>query len=127
MSAIIRYYLENMRTLLTTLHSKYIHNSLALPCIAAYCGDRCGEIIIREYTVHEPKENILSAILTEQPDVVAFSVYLWNRRETLELIDLLAVAGPGVKIIIGGPEVSFENEGLFERHPGLTAPQCGDL
>jgi len=64
-----------MRTVLTTLHSKFIHPSLALPYLAAYCGVECGELLIREFTVHEPKENILAALLAEAPDVVAFSVY----------------------------------------------------
>jgi anaerobic magnesium-protoporphyrin IX monomethyl ester cyclase len=109
-----------MRTILTTLHSKFIHNSLALPCLAAYCGDDCGEFLIREFTVHEPRESILSQILAEGPDVVAFSVYLWNRREILDLVDALCVARPGLRIVLGGPEVSFEGEEIFTRHPGIT-------
>lgn len=115
-----------MKTVLTTLHSKYIHNSLALPCIAAYCGAAAGDIVIREYTMHEPKESVASAILAEKPDVVAFSVYLWNRRETLELIDLLSVARPGLKLVVGGPEVSFDGPELFADHPGLTALVRGE-
>jgi len=110
-----------MRTLLATLHSKFIHPSLALPYLAAYCGRDCGELLIREFTVHEPKESILAALLGEEPDVIAFSVYLWNRRETLELVDCLTTARPGLKIVLGGPEVSFEGTPLFENHPGLTA------
>lgn len=110
-----------MRTLLTTLHSKFIHPSLALPCLAAYCGAECGELRIREFTVHEPKENILAALLAEQTEVIAFSVYLWNRRDTLELIDALAVARPQLRLIVGGPEVSFDGPELFAAHPGLTA------
>ncbi|TNF51327.1 MAG: DUF4080 domain-containing protein [Deltaproteobacteria bacterium] len=110
-----------MRTILSTLHSKFIHNSLALPCLAAYCGDDCGEFLIREFTVHEPRESILSQVLAEAPDVVAFSVYLWNRRETLELVDALCVARPELRVILGGPEVSFEGEDFFTRHPGITA------
>lgn len=110
-----------MRTILTTLHSKFIHNSLALPCLAAYCGNDCGELLIREFTVHEPRDSILSQLLAEKPDVVAFSVYLWNRRETLDLIDALSVARPELRMILGGPEVSFEGESLFTRHPGITA------
>src|SRR5690554_4380303 len=51
--------LARMKTILTTLHSKFIHPSLALPCLAAYCNDGCGEIVISEFTVHEPRENIL--------------------------------------------------------------------
>ncbi|MGK2943590.1 MAG: DUF4080 domain-containing protein [Desulfuromonadales bacterium] len=110
-----------MRTILTTLHSKFIHNSLALPCLAAYCGDECGELLIREFTVHEPRESILSLLLAEAPDVIAFSVYIWNRRATLNLVDALAVARPELNIVLGGPEVSFDDDVLFDRHPGLTA------
>jgi len=115
-----------MKVLLTTLHAKYIHNSLALPCLAAYCADVCDAIVIREFTVHEPKEITLSAILSERPDVVAFSVYIWNRRETLELIDLLATVNPALKLVVGGPEISFDGPALFARHPGLSALVRGE-
>jgi anaerobic magnesium-protoporphyrin IX monomethyl ester cyclase len=110
-----------MRTILTTLHSKFIHNSLALPCLASYCGEDCGELLIREFTMHEPRESILAMLLAKEPDVIAFSVYLWNRRETLDLVDALTVTRPELRIVLGGPEVSFEGGDLFERHPGLTA------
>lgn len=115
-----------MRTVLATLHSKYIHASLALPSLAAYCGGEGGEIVIREFTVHEPRESVLAALLREEPDAIAFSVYLWNRRETLDLVDALAVASPGVRLVIGGPEVSFDGPELFARHPGLTALVRGE-
>lgn len=114
-----------MRTLLTTLHSKYIHPSLALPCLAAYCSEGCGELLIREFTVHEPKENVLARILACQPDVVAFSVYIWNRRETLELVDALTLLRPEIKLVLGGPEVSFEGQVFFHRHQ-IDALICGE-
>ncbi len=115
-----------MRTILTTLHSKFIHNSLALPCLVAYCGTECGELLIREFTVHEPRESILSLLLAESPDVITFSVYIWNRRETLDLVDALAVARPELRIILGGPEVSFDDDTIFDRHSGLTALVRGE-
>ena len=115
-----------MRTLLTTLHSKFIHNSLALPSLVAYCGEDCGELLIREYTTHEPHESILANLLEQEPDVIAFSVYLWNRRETLALVDALAIAEPGLNIVLGGPEVSFEGDDFFARHPGVTAIVRGE-
>ncbi|MHB8709479.1 MAG: B12-binding domain-containing radical SAM protein, partial [Desulfuromonadales bacterium] len=94
---------------------------------AAYCGNDCGEIAIREFTVFEPREAILAALLREEPDAVAFSVYLWNRRETLDLIDALAAARPGLRLVIGGPEVSFDDTAeLFAHHPGLTALVRGE-
>ncbi|MBW2477566.1 MAG: B12-binding domain-containing radical SAM protein [Deltaproteobacteria bacterium] len=110
-----------MRTVLTTLHSKFIHSSLSLPCLAAFCKEGCGEIRIREFTIHEPRESILRMLMDEDPDVVAFSVYIWNRRQTFDLIDALSVAMPGLRIIIGGPETSCAGEELFRQHPGITA------
>lgn len=67
-----------MRTILTTLHSKFIHNSLALPCLATYCGADCGELLIREFTVHEPRESVLAMLLAEEPDVVGRGTLLRN-------------------------------------------------
>jgi anaerobic magnesium-protoporphyrin IX monomethyl ester cyclase len=110
-----------MRTVLTTLHSKFIHASLALPYLAAWCGDDCGQIDILEFTDHEPKESIAAHLLANKPDVVAFSVYIWNRDKTLALVDLLHTIRPGLRIVIGGPEVSFDDEQLFAAHPGLSA------
>ncbi len=114
-----------MRTLLTTLHSKYIHPSLALPCLAAYCGQQCGELLIREYTVHQPKENLLGQILACEPDVVCFSVYVWNRQLTLELATALKVARPGLRVVLGGPEISFEQASFFSDCP-VDAIICGE-
>jgi anaerobic magnesium-protoporphyrin IX monomethyl ester cyclase len=115
-----------MLTILATLHSKFIHPSLALPCLAAFCRQDCGQLLIREFTVHEPKESVLGQLLAEAPEVVAFSVYLWNRRETLELADALAVARPGLRVVLGGPEVSFDGPELFARHPGIAAIVRGE-
>lgn len=110
-----------MRVLLATLHSKFVHASLALPLLAGFCRATQRQLLIREYTVHEPKEAVLAAILAENPDVVALSVYIWNRRASLELADALVVAKPDLRIVVGGPEVSFDGPDLFARHPGLSA------
>ncbi|MEE4253089.1 MAG: DUF4080 domain-containing protein [Desulfuromusa sp.] len=117
--------LAAMRTLLTTLHSKYIHASLALPCLAAYCEDQCGEILIREYSVNDPKEIILAQIFACDADVICFSVYLWNRVATLEMVDCLKRINPEYKIVLGGPEVSFEADDFFQHHP-VDALICGE-
>ncbi len=118
--------LAAMRVILSTLHSKFIHASLALPLLSAYCRQPHRTLLIREFTVHEPKETVLAALLAEQPDVVAFSVYIWNRTATLELADALAVARPGLRVVLGGPEVSFDGPPLFERHSGIAALVHGE-
>ena len=50
------------------------------------------EIELKEFTIHEPRETVLALLLAADPEVIGFSVYLWNRRETLELVDALATA-----------------------------------
>lgn len=115
-----------MRVLLTTLHSKYIHPSLALPYLAAYGHDLDCDVLIREFTLHEPKESVLAQLLAEDADVVCFSTYLWNRRETLDLVDALSVTRPGLRLVLGGPEISFDGAELFARHPGLSALVRGE-
>ncbi len=114
-----------MRTLLTTLHSKYIHASLALPCLSAYCGCECGEILIREYTVNEPKEAVLAQIVACDVDVICFSVYLWNRVAILELVACLKQIDSELRIVLGGPEISFEEETFFNYHL-VDALICGE-
>lgn len=106
-----------MNVLLTTLHSRYIHASLALPYLRAYCEPVCGPISIREFSLNQPKENILAQILSCQPDVVCFSVYLWNRILTLELVCCLKQINPELKIVLGGPEISYESDEFFSRNP----------
>jgi len=101
-----------MKILLTTLHAKYSHASLALPCLAGYCRDiPAANIVIREWTVNEPSEQLLRQIMAEQSDLVAFSCYIWNIEKTLRIVSDIKKIAPDTLIILGGPEASF---GVFE-------------
>jgi anaerobic magnesium-protoporphyrin IX monomethyl ester cyclase len=101
-----------MKILLATLHSKYSHASLALPCLAACCKDISGiEMTIREWTVNEPREHILKLIMKEQADLLCFSCYIWNIEKTLKIVSDIKKISPQKLIVLGGPEVSF---GIFE-------------
>ncbi len=101
-----------MKLLLTTLHAKYSHASLALPCLAAACSDLADlDISIREWTVNEPRQQLLRRIMAEQADAVAFSCYIWNIESSLKLADDIKKIAPSTRIILGGPEASF---GIFQ-------------
>lgn len=101
-----------MKILLATLHSKYSHASLALPCLAACCrGVQGADITIREWTVNESREHILKLIMAERVDLVAFSCYIWNIEKTLRIVSDIKKISPLTLVVLGGPEVSF---GIFE-------------
>jgi anaerobic magnesium-protoporphyrin IX monomethyl ester cyclase len=111
-----------MKILLATLHAKYVHNSLALPCLAVACKGMDGvETVIREFTVNEHADRVLRALVAEEADVAAFSCYIWNIGETLKLASDLKQVRPGTFIILGGPEASF---GVFELMTQYPAIDC---
>jgi len=109
-----------MKILLTTLHAKYSHASLALPCLAACCRDLPGvATTIREYTVNEPREHLLRLIISEQADLLAFSCYIWNIEKTLMIVSDIKKIAPETRIVLGGPEVSFGTFELMHAHPAV--------
>jgi anaerobic magnesium-protoporphyrin IX monomethyl ester cyclase len=114
-----------MKTLLTTLHSRYVHASLALPYLKAYCLPVCPEIQILELTQNQPKENLLARIVAADADIICFSVYLWNRVTTLELVCCLKQINPDYRIVLGGPDISFETVDFFHQYP-VDAIICGE-
>lgn len=116
-----------MKLLLATLHSRYIHSSLALPCLAAVCSTVAGlETVIREHTVNERPENILAALAGEHADVIAFSCYIWNIGQTLRLAAELKLLQPEVFIVLGGPEVSYGSGELMAENPQIDAIVHGE-
>lgn len=76
-----------MKFLLTAINAKYIHSNLALYSLKAYAGEYAGHVKLLEYTINHRPDEILEAVYQEQPDVVAFSCYIWN----LEYIRQVAV------------------------------------
>lgn len=106
-----------MKIVLATLHSRYIHASLALPCLAAVCREIDGiETVIREFTVNEPPAQVLRSIVAEQADLVAFSCYIWNVEAIARLTADLKGVRPDTMIVAGGPEVSFHAEEFLNRN-----------
>src|SRR5699024_8625054 len=85
-----------------------------------------GEVEIAEYTINQQFFDILSDIYRRQPDVVAFSCYIWNRLLVEELMEELPKVLPGISIWAGGPEVSFNAEAFLEEHPEVTGIMRGE-
>lgn len=68
---------------------------------------------------------LIEAILDLNPAVIACSLYLWNIERTLRLMDRLRALRPGIKIILGGPEVADSHPFLF-KHPAADAIVAGE-
>ena len=103
-----------MNILLTTLNAKYIHSSLALRTLQAYCREDYPEVIVQEYTINDPLDQIIAGLIEKKPDLLCFSCYIWNIRQTLDVIDSIKKVLPECIIILGGPEVSYDCETMME-------------
>jgi len=103
-----------MNVLITTLNAKYIHTSLALRYLKAFCQEDF-EVDLVEYTIKDPAMNVVSDLFQRKPDVIGFSCYIWNIEETIQIISMLKKVMPEVKIVLGGPEVSYDVEYWMNR------------
>lgn len=103
-----------MNVVLATLNAKYIHTSLALRYLKAYAESEF-DVEIAEYTIKDPAMTIVSDLFRRKPDVIGFSCYIWNIEETITVIDMLRKVLPDVKIVLGGPEVSYDTDYWMNR------------
>jgi radical SAM superfamily enzyme YgiQ (UPF0313 family) len=100
-----------MRILLTTLNAKYIHINLAIRLLYELNQKNHQGLEWKEFTIKEPKDGI--ADFCKDYDVVAFSCYIWNITQTLAVAKLIKKLNPNTKILLGGPEVSYEYNDLI--------------
>lgn len=96
-----------MRILLTTLNAKYIHTNLAIRLLYELNEHHPG-LEWKEFTIKENKDEV--AEYCSQFEVVAFSCYIWNISQTLEVAQKIKALNPKSVILLGGPEVSYEYE-----------------
>ncbi|CCQ92593.1 hypothetical protein CULT_1020007 [[Clostridium] ultunense Esp] len=104
-----------MNIILTTLNSKFIHSSLSIRYLKSYSEDMVP-IELMEFTVNQNINYIVGEIYKKDPDIIGFSTYIWNREETLQICEILKIIKPELKIILGGPEVSFDGKNILRKH-----------
>ena len=106
-----------MKSLFIAVNSKFIHSALAPWYLKAACGPDCGETSVLEYTINDSPDTVLAGIYSEQPDLAAFSCYIWNIEFVLKLAANLKKLMPDTIIVFGGPEVSYDVGTLLDKQP----------
>lgn len=113
-----------MKILLVTLDSKFIHANLAIRYLKKYCKD--DNVGIKEFTINQKLEYILNEILSAGADLICFSTYIWNVEYIKEIAYIIKEANKNVKILCGGPEVSFETEKFMKNEPYIDFVISGE-
>ncbi len=114
-----------MNVICSTLNAKYIHTNLAIRYLKAYASPEFN-IQIKEYTIKDPILNIVSDLYQQNPTVIGFSCYIWNIEETIKVISFLKKIDPGLIIVLGGPEVTYDTTQWMERIPEVDFIVMGE-
>ncbi len=96
---------------LTTLNAKYIHAAFGLRYLLANLGPLQFRARLLEFDINQRALDIAEALLAQNPKIIGFGIYIWNVTPAAEVIAAVKRVRPDVKIILGGPEVSYETEG----------------
>lgn len=107
-----------MKVLLTAINSKFVHSNLAVRYLKAFTEDMDYECKIREFSINDRDEKILEEIIKEKADVIAFSTYIWNIEVVKRLSNLIKLVDENIKIVYGGPEVSYDSLNILKELPG---------
>lgn len=97
-----------MKIILVAINSKFIHSNLAVRYLKRFTEDLQYTCKIEEFSINDRVERIVEEIILDKPDVVAFSCYIWNISYIKRVASLIRLINPQIKIIFGGPEVSFD-------------------
>lgn len=95
---------------LATLNAKYIHAAFGLRYLLANMGELQGQTTIAEFDINQRPLEIVERLLALEPTIIGLGVYIWNVQATTEVVGLIKRIRPEVKIVLGGPEVSYETE-----------------
>ena len=93
---------------LTTLNAKYIHAAFGLRCLLANLGELKPRAGLAEFDINQRPLDIAEVLLAHNPKIIGFGIYIWNVEQTTEIIAAIKRVRPEIKIILGGPEVSYE-------------------
>jgi len=106
-----------MKILITTLNSKFIHSALSVRYLTKSIENIENiDATMKEFTINMHIGDIVDEIYKGNYDIVVFSTYIWNYRETKEICKTIKKIVPDIKILLGGPEVSYSPENEMEKY-----------
>ena len=118
-----------MKVVLCAVNAKYIHVNLAVRSLAGYARGKIPASVrlsIAEYTINQRPDFLFRELCALQADVLAFSCYIWNIELIKGLLADLKQVNPSMRIVLGGPEVSYDAEQVLLENPAVDCVICGE-
>ena len=119
--------------LLQLPHPSYLDRNV--PLAAGYlkaCAHRAGLTRDVDIQILDPPrgdfsgcQRLVDTIVSQRPDLLGFSLYLWNVDRTLALMRRVKRRLPSVTILVGGPEVTRASSYVLD-HPAIDVAVLGE-
>lgn len=117
-----------MKVIISCLNSKYVHASLAPWCLLAGVKNFTKndyDIKVLESTINGNLHDFAQKIISEKPQVISFSCYIWNITQTLEICKEIK-SELDCKIVLGGPEVAYRSKDILEKYDYVDFVLAGE-
>lgn len=92
--------------LFVAVNARYSHASFAVRTLKANLGPLADSAAFLETDLDITSIQLAEQIVRHHPKVVAFSIYLWNRRVIEATAHILRHAHPHIRLLAGGPELT---------------------
>ena len=106
-----------MKVIIACLNSKFVHSSLAPWClfsgVKAFGNEHNTKVM--ECTINSNIIDFAESILSEKPQILSFSCYIWNVEKTLEVCKYIK-SKSNIIIVLGGPEVAYRAKNVLENY-----------
>lgn len=103
--------MRKKKVLLCAVNSKFIHSSPAVRYLRTAADillpEAEYETDIFEGSINDTAEHLVYEIMKRSPDIIGFSCYIWNIGMIEKLCQTVRKIDGSIKIILGGPEVSY--------------------
>lgn len=101
------------KILFVSVNSRYSHSCPALYYLRSIAEDYPFQTKILETSIQDSTDERLRLIYEEKPDFLVLSVYIWNRSQIQALGVNVKKILPDIRIICGGPELSWDSEDII--------------
>ncbi|MBR2417839.1 MAG: DUF4080 domain-containing protein [Clostridia bacterium] len=121
--------MKKLKAVFCSINSKYIHSSLSVWYLYASAKKLCSEAVevsVIEGTINENEDEIIKRLLDKKPDLIAFSTYIWNIKTVLSVAEKIKKERPNTIIVLGGPEVSFNQKQVLSENPFVDFISSGE-
>ena len=110
---------------LVGINARFSHSNLAIKYLKESVKDII-DVDIYDFTINDETEKLVRVLFEKEYTHIGFSVYIWNVNETYKLINDLKAVSPNIRIILGGPEVSYDGYDLMDYNENIDYIVTGE-